>query len=90
MQRIREERVLIIGAGGHGQVVADILWRMRDVEPGIIPMGFLDDRHDFLGQAFLGMSILGGIPDWRNIQHDVMVVAIGKNETRKRVFQLLQ
>lgn len=83
-------RVLIIGAGGHGKVVADILLRMRDVDPGIVPAGFLDDRRDLLGQAFLGVPIVGGIPDRHNIQHDAIIVAIGTNETRKRVFQLLQ
>jgi sugar O-acyltransferase (sialic acid O-acetyltransferase NeuD family) len=90
MPAIKEKRVIIIGAGGHGQVVADILWRMRDAEPGIIPIGFLDDRHDLLGQAFLRVPIVGGIPDRHNVQHDAIVVAIGKNETRKRIFQLLQ
>jgi len=83
-------RILIIGAGGHGQVVADILWRMRDVDQGIIPAGFLDDRRDLVGQAFLGVPVLGRTADHRNIQHDALIVAVGANETRKRVFQMLR
>ena len=87
---MKEIKVLIIGAGGHGQVVADILWRMRDLDSGIVPLGFLDDRPDLLGQTFLQVPIVGGIPDRHKIQHDAIIVAIGENETRKRVFQLLQ
>jgi sugar O-acyltransferase (sialic acid O-acetyltransferase NeuD family) len=83
-------RVLIIGAGGHGQVVADILLRMRDADLGNTPVGFLDDRKDLVGQTLLGVPILGAIADHNNIQHDAIIVAIGVNETRKRVFQLLQ
>jgi acetyltransferase EpsM len=87
---MKEIRVLIIGAGGHAQVVADILWRMRDAGSDIIPLGFLDDRQDLVGQAFLRVPVLGGITDRHHIQHDAIIVAIGANETRKSVFQLLQ
>lgn len=83
-------RILIIGAGGHGQVVADILLRRRDLDPGIILTGFLDDRQELAGQAFLGVPILGGIAARQNIQHEALIVAIGVNENRQRVFQLLQ
>jgi FlaA1/EpsC-like NDP-sugar epimerase len=36
-------RVLILGAGGHAQVVADILLRARDAGQPVVPMGYLDD-----------------------------------------------
>jgi sugar O-acyltransferase (sialic acid O-acetyltransferase NeuD family) len=90
VQPKREKRVLIIGAGGHGQLVADILLRMFDANLGIIPIGFLDDRRDLWGQTFLGVPVLGGIPDWKNIEYDEIIVAIGANATRKHFFQLLQ
>lgn len=90
MLNIRGTRVLIIGAGGHGQVVADILLRMRDVEATVIPIGFLDDRRDLLGQTLLEMPVLGGIADFHSIQHDAAIVAIGANEPRKRVSMMLQ
>jgi sugar O-acyltransferase (sialic acid O-acetyltransferase NeuD family) len=87
---MRKMRILIIGAGGHGQVVADILWRMQDKDPGIIPVGFLDDRRDLRGQAFLELPVLGRIADHKHIQHDALVVALGDNNIRQRVFQSLQ
>jgi len=35
-------RILIIGAGGHAQVVADILLRMRGAGSRLTPVGYLD------------------------------------------------
>jgi sugar O-acyltransferase (sialic acid O-acetyltransferase NeuD family) len=83
-------RVLIIGAGGHGQVVADILLRMQDAGSDITPLGFLDDCRDLVGQKFLGLPVLGRIVDRNNFQPEVFIVAIGDNETRKKIFQSLQ
>ena len=82
--------ILIIGAGGHGQVVADILLRMMDAGMGVMPMGFLDDRRDLLSQLLLGLPVLGEIGDRNNIQHDASIVAIGANENRKEICMLLQ
>lgn len=82
--------ILIIGAGGHGQVVADILLRMMDAGMGVVPMGFLDDRRDLLGRSLLGIPILGEFRDRNNIQHDASIVAIGANGDRKAISLLLR
>ncbi|MGA2938023.1 MAG: acetyltransferase [Syntrophobacteraceae bacterium] len=87
MQKVR---VLILGAGGHGQIVADILLRIQDVEGGTLPIGFLDDCTDLLGREFLGVPVLGTIANRCDIPHDAIIVAIGENETRKTLFQLLR
>jgi sugar O-acyltransferase (sialic acid O-acetyltransferase NeuD family) len=84
-----EMRVLIIGAGGHGQVVADILFRMRDEGSNIALAGFLDDRPEVVGQKIMGVPVLGLISDCARIEHDALMIAIGKNETRGKLFQLL-
>jgi FlaA1/EpsC-like NDP-sugar epimerase len=36
-------RVLIIGAGGHAQVVADVLLRMQEKSAPVELVGYLDD-----------------------------------------------
>ena len=83
-------RVLIIGAGGHGQVVADILLRMADAGEDVIPIGFLDDNRELLHQTFLGLPVLGSDEDRSVIAHDAVIVAIGDNRTRQRLFDRLR
>lgn len=83
-------RVLILGAGGHGQVVADILCRMRDAGETILPVGFLDDDPDLPGQHKCGVSVLGSMADLRLFAHDALVVAIGNNRIRQQVVQTWQ
>jgi UDP-perosamine 4-acetyltransferase len=49
------KRVVIIGAGGHGREVADIL------RPQIELIGFIDDRSEIHGNDIEGLRVLG---DW--------------------------
>jgi sugar O-acyltransferase (sialic acid O-acetyltransferase NeuD family) len=83
------QRILILGAGGHAQVVADILMRARDAGERIRPIGYLDDNSDSQGQALLGLPILGSIADLTHIAHDALIVAIGDNRTRQSLFDQL-
>ena len=79
-------RVLIVGAGGHGQVVADILLaRVRSGCPDGHPVGFLDDDPALLAHTFLGLPVLGSVAQASSIPHDAVVVAIGDNPTRQRI-----
>lgn len=79
------KRVLIVGAGGHGQVVADILWRRRNEGEAIQPLGYLDDDGDLQGKRFAEINVLGPVSAYQEIRHDAVIVAIGDNSTRKRV-----
>ena len=82
-------RVLIIGAGGHAQVVADILLRMVDNGHRIMPVGFLDDNPALTGLNFLGLPVLGKVSDLPNMTCDSLIVAIGENRIRKHMLQQL-
>ncbi len=80
--------VLILGAGGHGQVVAQaVLASGRNV------LGFLDDDKQKLGQTLEGFSILGDsndAPDLLNQNDASLIVAIGDNQQRHlKLFSLL-
>ncbi len=86
MNHIACERVIILGAGGHGLVVADILLRAHDAGQAIIPMGFLDDHETLFGSDVLGLRVLGKTADLVGIPHDAVVVAIGDNRIRARLF----
>lgn len=79
-------RVLILGAGGHAHVVADILLRMRNSGGGVQPIGFLDDRPQLAGQSVLGLPVLGRLSSLPDIPHDAAIIAIGDNRARCRIF----
>jgi sugar O-acyltransferase (sialic acid O-acetyltransferase NeuD family) len=82
-------RVLIVGAGGHAQVVADILLRMGEQMRDLSVLGYLDDNPAIQGTVRLGLRVLGGTPDLATIAHDRIVIAIGDNRTRAAWFQRL-
>jgi sugar O-acyltransferase (sialic acid O-acetyltransferase NeuD family) len=83
------KHVIIIGAGGHGREVADILHAQADREGGPVLRGFIDDDPDLHGQEVDGVPVLG---DWswleRNDTTDLGVIcAIGDPAIRKHLVQ---
>ena len=80
--------VLILGAGGHGQVVAQAV-----LASGRSVLGFLDDDKEKLGQTVEGFYILGDSNDAPDLlsQNDAsLIVAIGDNQKRHlKLFSLL-
>lgn len=73
------KEVVIIGAGGHGKVVADIV-----VESGDKVKGFLDD-HFPESKDFIGYPILGRLRDYMNIVGAEFVIAIGNAKIREKI-----
>ncbi len=73
--------VLIIGAGGHGTVVLDIL----RAGGGHRPIGFLDSKEDLHGREVDGLEVLGP----PSAADHPFVVAIGDNLARKRISERL-
>lgn len=83
-------RILIVGAGGHGQVVVDALLRARESGADVQPIGYLDDNPSLTGQMRLGVPILGTVCDLPMIEHDALVIAIGNNGVRSRLYTTWQ
>ena len=81
--------VVIIGAGGHGQVVADALLVMQRAGQSLEPVGFIDENRELHGQLRLGLPILGGMDQLEEIEFDQFVVGIGHNGVRKTLFDRL-
>jgi sugar O-acyltransferase (sialic acid O-acetyltransferase NeuD family) len=77
-------RIVIIGAGGHGLVVADILLAAGASRPLEI-VGVLDDNPVLTGTRILDVPILGTTAMLPRIAHDAVVVAIGDNARREQV-----
>lgn len=83
-------RIVVIGAGGHGQVVGEIIMRMRDCGHPVEPIGFLDDSPALAGQSLLGLPILGPVNKLGEIAHDAVVLGIGDNRRRAAIFETLK
>lgn len=84
------QHVVIVGAGGHALVVADILLRARDAGAAVLPIGCVDDDPALHHQRVLGLPVLGGIANLPELAYDALVVAIGDNATRCRVYVQLE
>jgi len=82
--------VVVIGAGGHGQVVADVLLSSKSAGAPCVPVGFVDDDASLTGRTFLGLPVLGPIESLGLHPHDGVIVAIGDNVKRRTVFRLLE
>jgi acetyltransferase EpsM len=76
--------VLILGAGGHGKVVADTL-----ISQGIPVQGFLDDAPNTWGKYVIGIPVLGAVDQWPEYQPDGLVLGIGANATRQMIVNRL-
>ncbi len=77
------KEVIIIGASGHGKVVADIVLKSND---RII--GFLDDNENI--KEFIGYRVLGKTSDYIYYPNVKFVVAIGNSNVRERLANLMK
>lgn len=77
-------KLLIIGAGGHGKVVADTAIEMEQWDE----IAYLDDRYPDISST-LCFSVIGKIGEIDLFQYKFpdVVVAIGNNELRVRLLQ---
>ena len=79
-----DEEIIIIGAGGHGKVVADIIRLSGDKV-----IGFLDDN-PALKESFAGAPVLGRIEEYKRFPDARYVIAIGNAATRETIAFRLQ
>lgn len=79
-----KEQVIIIGASGHGKVVADIIQKSGD-----IVVGFLDDNPD-LKENFIDFPVLGKIEKFQDYQNCKFVIAIGNADIREKIANKLE
>jgi sugar O-acyltransferase (sialic acid O-acetyltransferase NeuD family) len=83
--RYSMRKVIVIGAGGHAKVVADAVFAA-----GLSELtGFLDDAPALWGTRLLGYPVLGAISTWPDWRADELLLAIGENERRQRLFDEL-
>lgn len=75
--------VVIIGASGHGKVIADII-----IKSGDKVVGFLDDSVE-KGTKIVGFDVLGGSKDYLDYTECEFIVAIGNQAVRRNFAESL-
>ncbi|TCT12860.1 sugar O-acyltransferase (sialic acid O-acetyltransferase NeuD family) [Natranaerovirga pectinivora] len=80
-----KNRLLIIGASGHGKVVADIAIKMNKWQD----IAFLDDDDSI--KKSMGLEVIGKTSDAYTYKDEAdFFVAIGNNATRKKIQEKLE
>ena len=80
-----KNKLLIIGASGHGKVVADIALKMGIWEK----IAFLDDDKNLTFS--MGLEVLGTLEDVLTYKDEYKIfVGIGNNATRQKVHEMLE
>jgi sugar O-acyltransferase (sialic acid O-acetyltransferase NeuD family) len=80
--------IIILGAGGHGRVVLDIILQAKTYRP----IGFLDNNPALHSRRIDGLPVLGGIeqlPGLRARGIGYAVIAIGDNGVRRALAEQL-
>ncbi len=77
------KNVIIIGAGGHAKVIADIVKKSGDNL-----LGFLDDSKK-AGDEFFDAFILGTVDSYLEYSDKEFIIAIGNNAVREAISQKL-
>ena len=80
-----KNKLLIIGASGHGKVVADIALKMNKWQS----IAFLDDDKSI--KTSMGLEVIGTSDDvFTHIDEYEIFVGIGSNTTRQRIHEMLE
>ena len=79
-------KVIIIGAGGHARVIADALLCRNRLGESYDIIGFLDDNEGLWNREYLGVRVIGNISDLEKFEHDGVVVGIGENLVRQKLY----
>ena len=76
-------RILILGAGGHGRVVLDIILQAAQHQV----VGFLDNNPAMIGRRVDGIPVYGGVDKLSQFASELdvqgVIIAIGDNGTRQ-------
>ncbi len=74
--------LFVLGAGGHGRVVAECAR-----SAGLHVLGYIDDNPQLIGKSFIGFSVLGTSDrlEGTALSESGVILGIGSNQTRLRL-----
>lgn len=75
-----DKGIIILGAGGHAKVIADILIKRNESL-----IGFLDDNIPIGTKVLSDYSVIGRIDDCINFDDSYFIIGIGNNKIRKTI-----
>lgn len=84
VQNGNKKPILIFGASGHAKVVADIL-----LKNNLNIRGFLEDIPENWGKTWQGIEVLGKFSSYKAYGDVNYVVAVGNNNSRKKIVQMV-
>jgi sugar O-acyltransferase (sialic acid O-acetyltransferase NeuD family) len=82
----RRLKIVILGAGGHAKVIAEVIWAINQIEPQYELIGFLDDDLGLVRNAIAPVPLIGSLDSLKLTRCDAVIVGIGDNLTRERIF----
>lgn len=83
------EHVLIVGAGAQAHAVADVLLFLADQGRPVAVAGFVDDDPSLHGRRIYGLPVHGPLDAIPTIPHDCLMMGIGRNSTRRQIYDRL-
>ncbi|WP_462325618.1 acetyltransferase [Desulfoplanes sp.] len=72
--------IYIIGASGHGKVIASTI-----IAAGFTPAGFFDDNSELHGSTFFGLPVLGGHKEFATLVNPLAIIGIGDGKIRQKI-----
>ena len=78
-------RLLIVGAGGHAQVVADVALSLARDGTQVEVVGFVDDNASLWNKQILGIPVLGPARMIPSCHFDALVIGVGNNALRQQL-----
>lgn len=80
-------KIVIVGDGGHSKVITDLITTQKDDQI----VGYLDDKYkEIIVKNYQFFAPLSTVHKLRELFNDIKyIVAIGNNEVRKQIVQLL-
>lgn len=89
LHAITRKKLIIVGAGGLGRIVHDVLSQDREISSEYVLAGFLDTRPDLELPPELHGSVIGSPLTYRPQADEVFIPAIGNPKLRKDLLEPL-
>ena len=77
--------IYIVGAGGHGKVVLDIINKSEQYQAA----SFLDDDSSLHNETINALKVLGGFKEVLN-DDKAVIIAVGNNKIREKLFKIMK